>query len=222
MTQWCSNVPTPSDPCELPGHRVSFRVRAMKSPDQIATRKASHDSHCAPAAHPCTWRRPGRRPVCRGPVGHCVAPGCEPRAGRPRDHVALWAGSQRLRRHRPQHIVEGVVHRGRWRALRRVLPDDRQHEHRDPAVHRHRRLDLHRPADPRHHLHREVARRQRDVVPDHEHRQERQVHARHRLPHGPTPQQRGDGDNAQAGTRRQEPQGLRADGRDRQRQRRRR
>ena len=31
-------------------------------------------------------------------------------------------------------------------------------------------------------------------LPDHQHRQERQVHARHRLPHRPTPQQRGDGD----------------------------
>ena len=39
------------------------------------------------------------------------------------------------------------------RAVRRLLPDHRQHQRRDPAVRRHRRLDVHRSADARHDLH---------------------------------------------------------------------
>ena len=39
------------------------------------------------------------------------------------------------------------------RPQRRLLPDGRQHERRDAPVHRHRRLDVHRPPDARHDLH---------------------------------------------------------------------
>ena len=76
------------------------------------------------------------------------------RAGREqRGRLALRPRAQGLPRHRAQHDVEGLVHgRGR-RAQRRLLPDGRQHERRDAAVRRHRRLDVHRPAGARHDLH---------------------------------------------------------------------
>ena len=45
--------------------------------------------------------------------------------------------------------------------------------------------DVHRPADPRHDVHGEVDRRQRDGLPRHQHREERQVPAGHRLRHRP-------------------------------------
>ena len=75
------------------------------------------------------------------------------RARLARRALALRPRAQGLPRHRAQHDLEGLVHgRGR-RAERRLLPDGRQHERRDAAVRRHRRLDLHRPADARHDLH---------------------------------------------------------------------
>ena len=48
---------------------------------------------------------------------------------------------------------QGLVHRRRRRAVRRLRADHRQHERRDAAVRRHRRAHVHRPADPRHDLH---------------------------------------------------------------------
>ena len=64
------------------------------------------------------------------------------RAGLPRRALALRPRAQGLPRHRAQHDVEGLVHgRGR-RAERRLLPDGRQHQRRDAAVRRHRRLDF--------------------------------------------------------------------------------
>ena len=95
--------------------------------------------------------------------------------------------------------LEGLVHRRRRRAVRRLLPDHRQHQRRDHAVRRHRRADVHRPADPRHDLHRAVDRRERDGLPGHEHREERQVPAGHRLRDRPGPGRRGGPHPARAG-----------------------
>ena len=74
------------------------------------------------------------------------------RPGRPRRAVALRPRAQGLPRHRPQHDLEGLVHGRERRPERRLLPDGRQHERRDPPVRRHRRLDVHRPANARHDL----------------------------------------------------------------------
>ena len=48
--------------------------------------------------------------------------------------------------------------------------------------------DVHRPADPGHHVHRRRARHHRDVLPRDQHRQERPLHVGHRLPDRPGPQ----------------------------------
>ena len=100
------------------------------------------------------------------------------RAGRA---VALRPRAQGLRRHRAQPTLEGLVHGRRRRAERRLLPDQRQHQQRDAAVRRHRRLDVHRPADARHDLHGPGARRPRADLPRHRHGQERALQDRHRL-----------------------------------------
>ena len=110
------------------------------------------------------------RPVAAGPGGSRGH-----RSRRSRGHVALRPGPQGLPRHGPQHHVEGLVHGRRRRALRRLLPDHRQHQRRDAAVRRHRRQHLHRPADPRHDLHRGVASTARAWRAGYEHRQERPV-----------------------------------------------
>ena len=73
-------------------------------------------------------------------------------------------------------------------------PTDGQHQRRDPAVRRHRRLDVHRPPDPRHDLHRQVPRPRpawRAASPA---RPRTAATARHRLHHRPTAQQRRDAD----------------------------
>ena len=89
----------------------------------------------------CTGRRRRRRGKCARNDGRSR------RAGRA---FPLRPRAQGLPRHRAQHDVKGLVHgRGR-RSERRLLPDDRQHERRDAAVRRHRRLDVHRSADSRH------------------------------------------------------------------------
>ena len=62
-----------------------------------------------------------------------------PTAGRARRALALRPGPQGLPGHGAQHDVEGLVHGRRRRAVRRLLPDDRQHQRRDAAVRRHRR-----------------------------------------------------------------------------------
>ncbi len=118
------------------------------------------------------------------------------RAGSPRRHVPLRPGPQGLPRHRPEPHLEGLVHgRGR-RPVGRVLPDRGQHQRRDAAVRRHRRLDVHGRPDPRHDVHRPVPRPQRHGVPRRQHGEERPLPPRHRLHHRPTAEQRGDADDA--------------------------
>ena len=75
------------------------------------------------------------------------------RARRPWRAVALRPGAQGLPGHRPEHDVQGLVHGRRRDPERRLLPDRRQHQRRDPPVHRHGRLDLHRPPGSRHDVH---------------------------------------------------------------------
>ena len=72
---------------------------------------------------------------------------------RPRRALAFRPRAQGLPRHGAQHDLEGLVHGRERRPQRRLLPDGRQHERRDAAVRRHRRLDVHRPPDARHDLH---------------------------------------------------------------------
>ena len=74
------------------------------------------------------------------------------RPGRAGRAVALRPRTQGLPRHRPQHDVEGLVHSRRRRVERRLLPDDRHHQRRDPAVPRHRRIHVHGPPDEGHDL----------------------------------------------------------------------
>ena len=112
-----------------------------------------------------------------------AAPAARAAAGRRRAGraVALRPRAQGLRGHRAQHDLEGLVHGRRRRAQRRLLPDQRQHQRRDAAVHRHRRLELHRPADARHDLHGQGDRRPRADLPRDDHGQERALQDRHRL-----------------------------------------
>ena len=122
-------------------------------------------------------------------VALCLAPGAAgaapPADRRPGRAVALRPGAQGLRRHRAQPTLEGLVHGRRRRAQRRLLPDQRHHQQRDAAVRRHRRLDVHRPADARHDLHGPGARRPRADLPRHRDGQERPLPDRHRLPDRP-------------------------------------
>ena len=75
------------------------------------------------------------------------------RAGRPWRAVALRPGPQGLPGHGSEHGVEGLVHGRRRDPERRLLPDRRQHQRRDPPVHRHGRRDVHRPPGSRHDVH---------------------------------------------------------------------
>ena len=77
--------------------------------------------------------------------------------------------------------LEGLVHGRQRRAQRRLLPDQRQHQRRDAAVPRQRRLELHRPADARHDLHGPGDRRPGADLPRHHDGQERALQDRHRL-----------------------------------------
>ena len=88
--------------------------------------------------------------------------------GLPGRAVPLRSRSQGLRRHGTQHDVQGLVHGGRRRAERRVIPDDRQHQRQVPAVHRHRRQHVHRFAGTGHDVDCVHARRQRHGVPGHD------------------------------------------------------
>src|SRR3954470_11343172 len=99
--------------------------------------------------------------------------------------VALRPGAQGLRGHRAQHDLEGVVHGRQRRAERRLLPNQRQHQRRDAAVPRQRRLELHRPADARHDLHGPGDGRPSADLPCHDDGQERALQDRHRLHHRP-------------------------------------
>ena len=105
------------------------------------------------------------------------------RSGSP---VALRPRPQGLPGHRSQPDVEGLVHGGRRRPQRRLLPDGRQHQRRDAAVHRQRWVDVHRPPGPRHDLHRRRDRGHRwDGLPGDRVREPRHVLDRHRLHHRP-------------------------------------
>ncbi len=137
-----------------------------------------------PVASPGRAGRPVvRRRRARRAAGHRRA-GCA---------VALRPRAQGLRGHGAQHDLEGVVHGRQRRAERRLLPDQRQHQRRDAAVHRQRRLELHRSADARHDLHGPGDRRPRADLPRDDHGQERALRDRHRLhdrplaPDGPHP-----------------------------------
>ena len=50
-----------------------------------------------------------------------------------------WTWRAKTLRHRAEHHLEGVVHGGRRRAVRCVLPDDESSNVKTPAVPRHRR-----------------------------------------------------------------------------------
>ena len=124
-----------------------------------------------------------------------------------------------------QHRLEGLVHGGRRRPFRRVRADHRQHERRHPAVHRHRRRHLHRPANPRHDLHGGGRSLRNGLHGDRQRRQPR-LPAGHHLHHRPGPGHGADADPAgePAGIahRGQQAAPVRAAGRARQRRRRRR
>ena len=112
------------------------------------------------------------------------------RSGRP---VALRPGAQGLPGHRPEHRVEGLVHGRRRDAQRRLLPDGRQHQRRNPPVHRHGRRDLHRPPGPRHDVHGAGRdRHRRDGLQGDRVGQGRPVPHRDHLRHRPEPERRPD------------------------------
>ena len=104
--------------------------------------------------------------------------------------VALRPGPQGLRRDGAQHHVQGLVHGRERRAVRRLRAHRGQHQRRDAAVRGDRRVDVHRPADPRHDVHGRGARPDRDDLPGHQHPAPRRLHAGHRLPHRPAAQTR--------------------------------
>ena len=116
--------------------------------------------------------------------------------------------------------LEGLVHGGRRRAVRRLQPDDRQHQRRDPAVRRHRRADVHRPAEPGHDVHGAVDRPQRDGLPGREHREERAYRLVTDYVTDPRPRRRGRHAPGWSRPRATRPEGLRPVRRDGQRQRR--
>ena len=121
------------------------------------------------------------------------------RPGRPRSAVALRPGAEGLPGHRAQPILEGLVHGCERRPQRRLLPDDRQHERRDAPVRRHRRLDLHGPADAGHDVQRGGSARSGGAgLQDHGTGEERQVPDRDRVHHRPEPQRRPDARRVQA------------------------
>ena len=104
----------------------------------------------APAATAAT---PPGRP--RGPWHDLSRHGGHGRVGRARRagrHVLFRPRAQGLCRHRGAsrfaRELEGLVHGRRRRALRRLRTDGGQHQRRHAPVRRHRRQDVHRPADP--------------------------------------------------------------------------
>ena len=106
--------------------------------------------------------------------------------GGPGSPVALRPRPQGLPGHRSQPDIQGLVHGGRRDPQRRLLPDGRQHQRRDAAVHRQRRVDVHGPPGPRHDLHRRRDRGHRwDGLPRDGVRESRDVPDRHRLHHRP-------------------------------------
>ena len=95
--------------------------------------------------------------------------------------------------HGSEHGVEGLVHGRRRDAQRRLLPDRRQHQRRDPPVHRHGRHDLHRPPGPRHDVHGGGRdRHRRDGLQGDRVGQGRPVQHRDHLRHRPEPERRPD------------------------------
>ena len=120
--------------------------------------------------------------------------------------------------------LQGLVHGGRRRAERRLVPHDRQHEREDAPVHRHGRPDVHRPPGAGHDVDGHGSRRRRDGVPGDEHGQERRLPTGDRLHHRPGPQHRAHEHQADPGASRASSAvpGVRALRRDGERQRRRR
>ncbi len=89
--------------------------------------------------------------------GHGGRPG-QRRAGRP---VLLRPGPQGLRGDGPQQHLQDLVHGGGRDAVRRLLPDRRQHQRAQPGVPGHRRVELHRHPAAGHDIHGQRARGQR-------------------------------------------------------------
>ena len=118
------------------------------------------------------------------PLPHTARRPAAPRqTGPARSRTSPWPARTASARREPR--LEGLVHGRRRRAERRLLPDQRQHQQRDAAVRRHRRLDVHRPADARHDLHGPGARQPSADVPRDGEGQERPLPDRHRLPDRP-------------------------------------
>ena len=132
-----------------------------------------------------------------------------------------WSGRHLLPGHGPQgllwdgaqHHVEGVVHGGRRRAVRRVQPDDREHQRQHRPVHRHRRTHVRRPAAAGHDVLGQLAGSQRHGLPGDEHRPRSPLPPGQRLHHRSGARQRRHPHDAGADGRRRalgpEPQGLR-------------
>ena len=126
---------------------------------------------CAPCRHGA---------LAFGPASAIAAP-----ARRTRRAVALRPRAQGLRRHGAQPTARRSGSRSPTACSATSTTRPRQHQHRDAAVRRHRRLDVHRPADARHDLHGPGARRPRADLPGHRDREERPLPDRHRLRHRP-------------------------------------
>ena len=152
-------------------------VRGRGQPDVVRDRPARRG-------------RSSQRPDERGDGG----------SGRTRRRVVLRPRPQGLPGHSPQHRLEGLVHRRRRRAVRRLRADHRQHRRLDAAVHRHGRVDVHRPADAGPDLHR-GGRRDRDGLHGHGDQRGARLPARHHLHHRPGPRHRAHAHPARAHAR---------------------
>ncbi len=139
--------------------------------------------------------------------------------------VLLRPGPQGLRGHGHRHAVEGLVHGGGRSAVGRLRADHRQHERQHAAVHRHRRVHVHRPADAGHDLHGGGRPHRHGLHGDRDRRRAR-LPDRHHLHHRPGPRHRAHAHPAFRAARvrhqRGRPAPVRPAGRARQRQRRRR
>ena len=112
-------------------------------------------------------------------------------ARRARRGVVLRPGQEGLRGHGGGPGIQGLVHRGRRGALRRLRADDRQHRREHAAVHRDRRGHVHRPADPGHDLHGRRRPHRHGLHRD-LHRRQARLPAGHHLHHRPGERHRPD------------------------------
>ena len=184
-----ATAPTPSRPPRSRPAPTRRRSRSMRA----GTRTTAQGGVTERREHPV--HRPGRqhaghlhlRPDLACPFDRRRGARRRTRLARRRSRTSTWrartASAPRATR------LEGLVHGRERRALRRLLPDGRQHERRDAAVHRHRRLDVHRPPDARHDLHGRGRRRlRRHGVHGDRDGEERQVHDRDDVHHRPEPE----------------------------------